>query len=315
MLSRSLLSTIAVCIVCFGHGLVFAQAYPNRPVHIMTGEIGGGLDIPSRLIAQGIAGSLGQQVVVDNRPAILANELGAKAAPDGYTLLLNSSSLWLLPLMQSAPYDPVKDYAPITAVTRAPLILVVHPSLPVKSVRELIALAKSKPGALNYATGSTGSPTHLAPEIFKSMAAINMVRIPYKGTGPAINALVAGEVQLMISTPGGAAALVKSSRLKALAVTSAKRSTLFPEMPALAESLPGYESVSMAGLFAPAKTPEAIIRRLNQEIAQVLNGAEVKEKLLSIGVEAAPSSPEEWAAFIKTEMTQAGSVIKADLRK
>jgi tripartite-type tricarboxylate transporter receptor subunit TctC len=313
--SNSRLAAIAACLLCFGCGPVFGQAYPTKAVRILTGEAGGGIDLMSRLIAQGISGPLGQPVIVENRSAIIANEITYKAPADGYTLLFTSSNLWLGPMFDKVPYDPVKDFTAVSLATRAPNVLVVHPSLPVKSVKDLIALARARPGDLNYATGSTGSATHLSAEIFKSMAGINVVRIPYKGTAPAIIALAAGEVQFMLSTPGGAAALVKAGRLKVLAVTSAKRSALFPDVPTVGETVAGYESTSMAGLFAPARTPDAVIRRLNQETAQVLNRPEAKEKLLSIGVEAASSSPEEWAALIKTEMDQVARALKTDLQK
>jgi tripartite-type tricarboxylate transporter receptor subunit TctC len=309
---NSRLAAIAACLFCFGCGPVFGQAYPTKAVRILTGEAGGGIDLMSRLIAQGISGPLGQPVIVENRSAIIANEITYKAPPDGYLLLLNSSSLWLGPMFIKAPYDPVRDFAPIISATRAPLVLVVHPSLPVKSVKDLIALAKARPGELNYATGSTGAPTHLSAEILRSMAHVNMVRVPYKGTGPAINALASGEVQWMLSTPGGATGLVKAGRLRMLAVSSGQRSALFPDLPTIAEAVPGYESVSLAGLFAPAKTPDAVIRRLNQEIAQVLNRADVKEKLLSIGVEALSGTPEEWGALIKAEIDQVAKAVKPD---
>jgi len=313
-LLNSRLAATAACLFCFGYGPVFGQAYPTKAVRILTGEAGGGIDLAARVIAQGIAAPLGQPVIVENRSAVIANELGYKAPADGYTLLFTSSNLWLGPMFDKVPYDPVKDFVAVSLATRAPNVLVVHPSLPVKSVKDLVALAKARPGDLNYATGSTGSATHLSAEIFKSMANINTVRIPYKGTAPAIIALAAGEVQYMLSTPGGAASLVKAGRLKVLAVTSAKRSVLFPDLPTVGESVAGYESTSMAGLFAPARTPDAVVRRLNQETAQALNRPEAKEKLLGLGVEAASSSPEEWAALVKAEIDQVAKALKLDPR-
>ena len=211
----------------------------------------------------------------------------------------------------NVPWDAIRDFSPITLATSQPSILAVHPSLPVKSVKELIALAKSKPGALNYSVGASGTAQHFAAELFKVMAGVNIVMINYKGGGPATNALIAGEVQVSFVSAASAAPFVKSGRLRALAVTSAQPSMLAPGLPTVAASgLPGYESVTLAGIYAPAKTPTAIINRLNQEFVRVLNGADVKEKLLNSGVEAAGNSPEQFAATIKADMTTVGKLIK-----
>jgi len=242
-----------------------AENFPTRPVRIVTSEIGGGLDFVARLVAQGLTPNLGQQVIVDNRPSgVFTGSIVSKASPDGYTLLLNGSSFWLLPFLQSnVPYDPIKDFAPITLATRSPLLLVTHPALPVKSVKELIALAKAKPGELNYSSSSPGTPQHIAAELFKSMAGVNIVRIPYKGAGPAIVAVVAGEVQLTFSSAGAAAPHIKSGRLRALAVASAEPSALAPGLPTVASAgLPGFEAGSLWCFFAPAKTPASLISRL-----------------------------------------------------
>src|SRR4051812_16130180 len=198
--------------------------YPSRPIRIVTSEIGGGLDFVARLVSQALTPNLGQQVIVDNRPSgVFTGSIVSKASPDGYTLLFNGSSFWMLPFLQrNVPYDPVKDFAPITLATSSPLMLVVHPALPVKSVKELIALAKAKPGELNYSSSSAGTPQHIAAELFKSMAGVNVVRVPYKGAGPAIVALVAGEVQMTFSSAGAAVPRIKSGRLRALAVASAE---------------------------------------------------------------------------------------------
>jgi tripartite-type tricarboxylate transporter receptor subunit TctC len=213
-------------------------------------------------------------------------------------------------LRDNVPYDPVQDFSPITLAVRSPNLILLHPSLPVKSVKELIALAKARPGALNDASAGAGSSTHIAAELFKAMTGVNIVRVPYKGTGPAVTALISGEVQLMFATAGSAAPHLKSVRLRALAVTSAEPSTLFPGLPAVAATVPGYEGVSILGIFAPAKTPAAIINFLHQAIVQVLNRADVKEKFFSIGVETVGSSPDEFAAKVKSEMNRLGRVIK-----
>jgi tripartite-type tricarboxylate transporter receptor subunit TctC len=293
----------------------FGQAFPTKPIHIVTSEPGGGNDFAARMIAVGLAGSLGQQVIVDNRGAgagVIAAETVAKAAPDGHTLLLYGSNIWLLPFLRSSlPYDPVKDFAPVTLAVRAPNILLVHPSLPVNSPRELIALAKARPGDLNYGAGATGSSSQIATELFKAMAAIDIVHVRYRGNGPALNALIAGQVQLAFATPGSVAVHIRSGRLRALAVTSPQPSVLLPGLPTLASSaLPGYEAESIVGVFAPARTPPTVIGRLKDEIAHVLQRADVKEKFFNVGVETVGSSPEEFGATVKSEMSRLGKVIR-----
>jgi tripartite-type tricarboxylate transporter receptor subunit TctC len=293
---------------------VLAQNFPNKPIRLVTAEPGGNADFVSRVLAQGLSASLGQQVVVDNRggSGVIQAETVSNAAPDGYTLLSIASPFWLAPLLQAnLRYDPVRDFSPVTLATRSPSVLVVHASLPVNSVRELIALAKTRPGNLNYGSGPSGASSHLAPELFKSMAGIDIVRVAYKGTGPALNALIADQVQLMFASPALAMPHVKSGRLKALAVTSAQSSVLLPELPAIADSgLPGYESVAMVAVFAPARTPDAIIKRLNQESVRFLNSPEAKQRFLNAGAETVGSSPAELTATLKSEMTRIGKVIR-----
>jgi tripartite-type tricarboxylate transporter receptor subunit TctC len=291
-----------------------AQAFPNKSVRIVTAEAGGGNDLGARLIAQALTGNLGQQVIVDNRggPVVIPVGIVTKAPPDGYTLLVHGSQLWMLPLLRSdTPYNPLTDLSSITTISEQPNILAVFPSLPVKSVADLIALAKSRPGSLNYSSGPSGASSHLAPELFKLMTGVNFVRIPYKGSGPALNALISGESQVMFPTAGTVTAHLKSDRLRALGVTSAKPSALFPGMPTIAASgVPGYESVSTMGMFAPLKTPPAIINRLNEEVARVINSADIKEKFFNNGLEALGKSPQEFTAYIKSDMTRMGKVIK-----
>jgi len=300
----------SVGMMVLGAGVVSGQEFPNKPIRMVTSPPGGGADFASRLIAQGLSGPLGQQVIVDNRGGIIPMEIVSKAPTDGYTLLL-SASLWLTPLLQNTPYDPVRDFSPITLVGNSPNVLVVHPSLPVKSVRELIALAKARPGELNYATTGRGSGAQLAGELLKSMAGVNIVGVPYKGTGPAFSDMIAGRVQMMIPPAGSIMPHVKSGKLRALAVTSARPSTLLPELPTVAASgLPGYETVSNTGIFAPAKTPAPIVERLNRETIRFLHTTEAKKTFLSRSIEAVGSSPEEFAAIIKSEMAKMGKVIK-----
>ena len=290
------------------------QDFPTRPIRIVTSQAGGGLDFVARLVSQGLSPTLGQQVIVDNRPSgIFTGSIVSKAAPDGYTLLFNGSSFWMLPFLEkNVPYDPVKDFAPITLATNAPLLLVVHPGQPVKSVRDLIALAKAKPGVLNYSSSSIGTPQHIAAELFKNMTGVDIVRIPYKGAGPAIIALVAGEVQMTFSSAGAAVPHVKSGKLRALAVASAEPSALAPTLPTVASAgLPGFEAGSLWGFFAPAKTPPRLIGRLRDEILAVLNKPEVKATLLNSSTEVIGSTPERFAEVIKADMARGAKVIRA----
>jgi tripartite-type tricarboxylate transporter receptor subunit TctC len=310
--SRWIAYMIAAGMICAHAAITSAQNYPTRPIRIVTAPAGAGNDFMARVISQGLSPSLGQQLVVDNRPASLIGEIVAKAPPDGYTLLAVGSVLWLAPFLQdSVAYDPVKDFSPIAITSRSVNILVVHPSIAANSVKELIALARAKPGQLNYATGATGSSNHLAADLFKAMARIDLVRIPYKGAGPAINDLVSGQVQIMFPTTAAGLPHVKSGRLRALGVTSLKPSPLAPGLTPVAESgLPGYESVVMYALFAPAKTPAAIINRLNSELAQYFRTAGATEKMFNAGVEAVASSPRELAITMESETSRLGKLIQ-----
>jgi len=252
-------------------------------------------------------------VVIDNRGggSVVAGEVGAKAPPDGYSLLVAGGAMWIIPLLQKAPYDVVKDFAPISLISRVVSVVAVHPSLPVKSVKELIALAKARPGELNVATGSVGGSQQLATELFQSMPGVKMARIPYKGGPPAVTALITGEVQVMINDMGLVAPQMKARRLRALAVTSATPSVQMPELPTVAASgLPGYEWIGAVGIYAPAKTPAAIIDRLSREIVRALNLPEMKAWFLNAGEEVVASSPEEFAAFIKAEIAKTAKLIK-----
>jgi len=302
--------------ICAGMTIIhagsgYSQEFPGKTIRIMTAGVGGGADFASRIIAQNLARPLGQQVVVENRGGIIPQQAVAQAAPDGHTLLLHSGSTWLAPFLEDTPYDPIKDYAPITWVTRSPSILVVHPSLPVKSVKELIAMAKAKPGALNYSSAATGSTNHLTAELFKAMAGVNIVGIAYRETGQATSDVIAGHVHMMFPSAGGVAPHIKSGRLRGLGVTSAQPSALYPQLPTIAAAgVPGYESVQILGLWAPAKTPVSVVSRLNQEVLRVLERPDIKEKFLNAAVETVGSTPEQFAATIKADMTRMGKVIK-----
>jgi tripartite-type tricarboxylate transporter receptor subunit TctC len=303
----------ALFAVLAGAGIAAAQNYPAKPVRMLTAEVGGGSDFAARLVAQGLSAALGQQVVVENRAGgVVIAEAAARAPADGYNLLCYGSTIWLLPfLREQVSFDPQRDFAPVIWLASAPNLLVVHPSLPVKSVRDLIALAKAHPGELNYSTGPAGTTLHLSAELFKAMAKTDIVHVPYKGVSLALNDLIAGRVQLMFPTPGSVTQHVKNGRLRALAVTSAQPSALLPGLPTIAATgLPGYESISVFAIFAPAKTPAAIIQRLNQETQAVLKTAETRARFLNAGVEPVGGPPEQLAALMKSEMAKWGKVIR-----
>ncbi len=307
-------ASVASVALCLTATVSAQENYPTRPVRIVTAEAGGGGDFIARTLAAELAANLGQQFIIENRGAAggtIAANMVAKSAPDAYTLLFYSGFVWTLPLMKSVPYDPVKDLAPIALVARAPNILVVNPALPAKSVKELIALGKSRPGDLSYASSGSGGTPHLAAELFKGMAGINMVHVPYKGQAQAITDLIGGQVQVMFPNAASAAPHLRSRRLRALAVTTPEPTALAPGLPTVASAgLPGYESVVMFGLFAPSAVPVALSRRLNSETLKILGKPDVKEKLFKAGVDTAGSTPEQFAALIKAEIVRLGKVIK-----
>ncbi len=309
---RHLVSMLSVSTAAFC-GVVNAQEFPTRPVRIVTSAVGGSTDLVARVIARGLTSSLGQQVIVDNRPTgIIPGEIVVKAPPDGYTLLFHGSSLWMMPLLQKVPFDPAKDLTPITLATSTPYLVVVNPAVPVKTIKDLIALARAKPGALNYGSGATGASSHLAAELFKYMAGVNIVRVAYKGQGLAVLALLGGEVQMSFASSGSVVGHIRSGKLRALAITTVQPSVVAPGLPTVAEAgLPGYQSATSAGMFAPIRTPTRLIALLNREIVKALNKPELKELLSREGTEAVGSSPEEFAASIKAETASMGKVIKA----
>ena len=300
-------------LACVGAGSSIAQDFPAKPIRLFTVAVGGGLDFSARLFVPALSASLGQTVVIENRGGgVTPIDIVAKAPSDGYTVLYNSSSTWLLPYLQTkVSYDPVRDLVPVSILMTSPSVLVVHPSLPVKSVKDLIALAKARPGQLNYAAGSTGSSTHLSPELFKSMAAVDIAHIFYKSSGGSIIDLLSGQVQIMFGSAGTLAPHMKTAKVRALAVTSAQPSELLPGLPTIAASgLPGYESVVSYGVFTPAKIANAVVQRLHREFVQVIHRPEIKEKLLGAGIEPLGTTPQDAAAYIKADMAKWSKVIK-----
>ncbi len=295
---------------------VNAQTYPDRPIRmIVPFAPGGGTDIVSRLVAQRLADSIKQSVVVDNRAGGAGNigtELVARANPDGYTLLVGSATILAVnPVIFKVTYNPSRDFAPITRLGSQPHLMVVHPSLPANSVREFVTLAKEKSLKLNYGSSGTGGPAHLGGELFKIVAGIDMLHIPYKGTGPAVIDLVGGQLQVGLLSLASSMPHVKTGRLRALAVTSPKRAVVAPELPTIAESgYPGFEVRSWYGLLAPVGTPKAIIDKLSAQIASVLRQPEVIARLASDGAEPGGDTPAEFAAYIKSEAERWGKVVK-----
>ena len=292
------------------------QAYPSKPIRIVIPyPPGGGNDIVVRSIAPRLSERLGQPVVIDNRggaTGIIGTETVAHAPPDGYTLLSHTNAgLVILPhLNPKLPYDPIRDFVPITLAASQPYVLVVHPKLPATSVAQLVALAKSRPGVLNYSTSGKGSSTHMASVLFCRMAGVDMVHVPYKGSGPAVADLIAGQVQLRFSSIPPALPHVKSGRLRALAVSSAKRFSLLPDLPAVAETVPGFEVDSWYGFLAPARTPAAIVQKLNTEIAAALKDPEVKARLEASGAEAVGSSSARFGEVIRAELRRWAPIVR-----
>jgi len=277
---------------------------------------GASTDTTARLIAQRLTTALGQTVLVDNRPgagSVIGTEVVAKATPDGHTLLVVASSITLNPILhKNLSWDPIRDFAPITQLSSFPNILVVHPAVPVKTVKDVIALAKAKPGALNYGSAGTATGTHLSAELFKHMTGTDMVHVPYKGGGAAMPALMGGQVQLMFATTVSALPHVRAGKLRAIAVTSPKRSPSAPDVPTIAESgVPGYDHTPWNGFLAPAKTPRAIVARLNEETARILHTPDTKAIFMNEGAEPVGNKPEEFGAIIKSEIAKWGKVIQA----
>lgn len=305
------------CWALFLATAAMAQPYPGKPVRVIVpNPAGGGVDILARAIGQPLSERLSQSVVVENRPGAggtIGIGLLAKSAPDGYTLGMGvDATLAIAPAVyRKLPYDPIRDFAAITLVATLPMILAVHPSLPVKTVKDLIALAKARPGQIDFSSGGNGTPPHLAGEVFKAMAKVRMNHVPYKGGPPAITAVVAGEVSLMFANMLPGMPHIKSGRIRPIAVTSNRRSSVLRDVPSIAESgLPDYHIVQWYGLIAPAATPPAIVSRLNREIREILELPDVKAKLSAEGAELASSTPEEFANFIQQEIAKWGKAVR-----
>ena len=294
---------------------VAQPTYPAKPVRMISPfPPGGGTDAVARVIAQALSDQLGQQVVVDSRGGangVIGTEVAARSAADGYTLLLgNSATFAILPnLTQKLPYDPVRDFSPVSLAALSDFVLVVHPSVPVKTVRELIALAKARPGGLNYAAGGTGTPSHLAMELFNLLAKVQLVQVPYKGNGPASIGLMTGECSVMIGSGPSVLPHYKAGKLRALATTGLRRSIL--DLPAIAEFLPAYEVVQWYGVLAPAGTAKEIVDRLHGEIARTIANPKLAQVLTNMGLQPASNTPDEFRALIKLEIEKWGKVIKA----
>jgi tripartite-type tricarboxylate transporter receptor subunit TctC len=306
------LATIALCASAAG---ALAQGYPAKPIRIVVGfPPGGGNDIIARLVGAKMQENWGQPVVIDNKPgaaSIIAAEFVAKSAPDGYTLLVNATGgMSVNPVLYAKlPYDPLRDFVPVSMVGSFPLVLVVHPSVPANSVRELVAYAKANPGKLNYAAGSTAF--QVASEMFKQMTGTDIKHIPYKGSVASISAVMAGDVQMTIVDTPPLVPQIRAGKVRGLAVTSAKRSASMPDIPAMAETVPGYEMVLWIGVFAPAGTPGDVAAKLNAEVVRIVRLPDIREKLDGMGVEPIGNSSEQMAEWIRGEIAKFGPVVKA----
>ena len=291
-------------------GLAFAQPYPSKVIRIVTAAPGSNNDWGARLVGEAISPSLGQRVIVENRGG-LAVDVVAKSPPDGYTILFYGPAAWTQQLFRETSVEPLRDLAPITMAMLSPIVLVVHPSLPVKSVKDLIALARARPGELNYASGTIGATPFLAGELFNYMAKVKIVRIAYKGTGPSMIGVMSGESQLMFPGAGSVWSHVEQGRLRALGVASLKPSPLTPGLEPIALTVPGYESTSNIAFFAPAKTPQAIIDRLHQEIVKAVHRPEVKDVMAKGGVEPAGMTPKELGDYVAMDIERITKMLAA----
>jgi len=315
---KNALCGLAAALVLAVASTAHAQPFPSKPIHfVVPYPAGGPLDTVARLLGQKVSESVKQTVIVENKPGAGGNigaDFVAKSAPDGYTILMGAVATHAInpTLYSHIPYDPVKDFAPVTEVAWTPNVLVVNPSLPVTSVKEFIAYAKAHPNQLNFGSGSTGSAGHLAGELFKSMAGVQMVHVPYKGAAPAMQDLIGGQIQLMFDNLASSLGQIRAGRVRALAVTTLKRSSLAPDLPTIAESgLPGFDISTWFGVFAPGGTPQPIVRKLHDEFVQALRAPDVQAKFRTLGAEPVGNTPEEFAAYIRSESQKYAKVIKA----
>ena len=312
----TLIRPVLLATLAMGTALAMAQSYPNKPIRFLVGFVAGGTnDIVARALAQKLTETLGQSVVVENRGGAhtaIATEAAARAAPDGYTILLNAPGHATNPALMKLAFDPVNDFAFISLVAEAQNIVVMHPSFPPRSVQELIALSKKRPGQINFASSGTGTTVHLSAELFQHMTGTRWVHIPYKGGGPAVIELMAGQTQIMFANMPTAIQYVRDGRLRALAVTGARRAPAAPTLPTVAESgVPGYEVTAWYGVSAPAKTPRAIVDRLHAEIVRAVNSPDLRERLTTQGADPIHLTPEQYTVFIQNEIAKWAKVIKA----
>ena len=317
MSRRSVLfGVLATVLLCFEGSAVAAESrYPAKPIRIIaTTTPGSGPDIIARLLGQRLTEAWGQPVVVEPRPGasgMIGAEIASRASPDGYTFMIATSQHAIVQSMyEKRGYDLIRDFTPVSLMASTPFLLIVNASVPAGSLKELIALAKSKPAQLKYGSGGSGSPPHLSAEIFKSMTGVDMLHVPYKGVTPALNDTVAGHVQMTFSVIPASIALVKSGKVKALGVTSAKRTQLVPDIPTIAETVPGYEFIGWYGLMAPAKTPAAIISKMNAEVVKVLKTAEFHERLSGLGAEPIGTTPQELGTFMREQVEKMRRAVK-----
>ena len=317
---KALKLSVAACgaLLALSAGIAVAEDYPVRPIRLIVGfPPGGATDLVARILAPKLGDALKQQIVVDNRAGAngtIGAEVAANATPDGYSLHLGTlGALVISPTITKVPYDPLKDFATISMAVQLQNMFIVHPTVAAKTIPELIALAKQKPGALNYASSGLGSPGHLAGELFKTMAKVEMTHIPYKGGGPALTDLLGGQLPVFVSVISTGVPPVKSGRVVALAVTGAKRSAALPDVPTVSETpaLKGYEASNWYGLMAPAGTPKPVIDRLQKDLTAVLNNSSVRDQLSSQGIESAPSTAEEFTNYIRSETVKWSKVIRA----
>ena len=314
---KSVLPAALLVICAVSPSLAHAQSYPNKTIRmIVPFPAGGATDIVARLVAQKLGDSVGQQVIVDNRggaAGTIGSDLAAKSPPDGYTILIGTSSTHAIAqsLYAKLPYDSIKDFTPVIGIATATIVLSMHPSVPAKTVRELIVLAKAKPDALSFASSGSGGVSHLVGEMFKAQAGVQMLHIPYKGDAPALADLVGGQVSLEFGTALSFLPYIQSGRLKALAVTSLKRSQVMPDVPTVAESgLKGFEALQWFGVFAPAGTRAEVVTRLNTEIVKILHTADMRERLTKLASEVMADTPEQFAAFQKAEIAKWAKVVR-----
>ena len=308
MFRKTVWVTLAVAACAAGAALA-QDKYPSRVIRIVTAAPGSNHDWGARLAAHELAPRVGQRVIVENRGSIAIEYVAKEAPADGYTVLFYGAVVWLQPVLSKVNWDPLNDFAPITLGLTSPNVLVVHPALPVKSTRDLIALARSRPGELNYGAGGGGSTPHIAAELFKHLAKLDIVRVNYKGSGPSQIGLLVGEVQVMFAGLGPIMPFVNQGKVRPLAVTSAQRTKLKPELPTVAEVVPGYQSEAAIGFFVPRRTPPAVVAYLNREIVQALKATDA-QKIAAAGVEIVGNTPEEFVRFIKADMARMTEVIK-----